>query len=684
MQAARHGTERTPSARRRARRQRRPPKDRPAADSPARRLSFPDGRLGAARRGRAHSRARRGRLGRSCAARGVPLERRPRRRVPERRPPALPRERVPPARRHLVRVPRHPEDRSHVRRARAAVRRAAPRRAAPRPDPRHGRDRLREDDDARGHDRLHQPDAPAAHRHDRGPDRDPARRSRLHRQPARGRARHRVVRAGPPPCAAPGPRRDPDRRAARRGDRADGPPGRRVRPSRPLDDAHDRRRRDDRADDRVLPRDQAAADPIDHSRRPRRRRQPAAPAEGRRRAGRGGRGDGYEQPHRRPDPRGARRGDPRGDRRGLVLPDADVQRRAARPRYRRKRRAGRGRERRVQQARLRGRARPCAQGARGQRPGAGGRGPGARDCAASDSRPAHRPPGAVTRRALLALGLALALGSSAVAATARADSFAALASAPSTLPGSDAPNAPGSIAFPASLSTPPAVPEKLDRDRLEALWKGAGAAYGIPWQVLAAINEVESNFGRNMGPSSAGAIGWMQFMPSTWERWGVDANGDGVADPWTAEDAVYAAARYLAASGGHDDIARAVFSYNHAQWYVDEVLGLAKLFHDSGTTITFTLDRLQQRLQTASASVLVASHELIRAEAQERVLASLEDELSHRAAVAPLLSDQLSLQKLAVQTGVRREHASADIARLQAALESAQRELDAARAASAQ
>src|SRR5437763_8543239 len=676
MQAARHGTERTPSARRRARRQRRPPEGRPAADPPARWLALPDGGLGAARRHRAHGRARRGRLGGSGAARGFPLERRPRRRLPERRPPALPRERVPPARRDLVRVPRDPEDRTDLRRARAAVRRATPRRGAPRPDPRHGRDRLREDDDARGHDRLHQPGAPAAHRHDRGPDRDPARRSRLHRQPARGRARHRVVRAGAPPRAAPGPRRDPDRRAARRRDGADGAPGRRVRASRPLDDAHDRRRRDDRADDRVLPRGQAAADPVDHCRRPRRRREPAAPAEGRRRAGRRGRGDGDEQSHRRPDPRGACRRDLGGDRGGLVLPDADVQRRAARPRHRRARRAGRGRERRVQQVRLRGRARPRAQGERRQRPGAGGRGPAARDCAASGPRPAHRPPRAVTRRALLALGLALALGSSAVAATPRADSFAALASAPSTLPGSDAPNAPGSIAFPASLSTPPAVPEKLDRDRLEALWKGAGAAYGIPWQVLAAINEVESNFGRNMGPSSAGAIGWMQFMPSTWERWGVDANHDSVADPWSAEDAIYAAARYLAASGGRDDIAAAVFSYNHAQWYVNEVLGLAKLFHESGSTVTFTLDRLQQRLQTASANVLVASRGLVRAPARAEVLPALAARLAARASSSPLLSDQLNGQKRAVLAAVRRDDAAAEVARLRARLDSAQRELD--------
>ena len=49
--------------------------------------------------------------------------------------------------------------------------------------------------------------------------------------------------------------------------------------------------------------------------------------------------------------------------------------------------------------------------------------------------------------------------------------------------------------------------------------------------MLAAINKVETNFGGNMGPSSAGAVGWMQFMPDTWLRWGLDADGDGLADP---------------------------------------------------------------------------------------------------------------------------------------------------------
>jgi soluble lytic murein transglycosylase-like protein len=107
--------------------------------------------------------------------------------------------------------------------------------------------------------------------------------------------------------------------------------------------------------------------------------------------------------------------------------------------------------------------------------------------------------------------------------------------------------------FPPSLLQRPDFVEERGYDELLALWQRDGALYSVPWQVLAAINKVESNFGRNMGPSSAGAIGWMQFMPSTWERWGVDADGDGLANPWSAEDAIAAAARYLAAS-----VARAI------------------------------------------------------------------------------------------------------------------------------
>ena len=129
--------------------------------------------------------------------------------------------------------------------------------------------------------------------------------------------------------------------------------------------------------------------------------------------------------------------------------------------------------------------------------------------------------------------------------------------------------------------TPPATPVQLSYDRLLELWQSAGEAYGVPWNVLAAINKIESNFGRNMGPSSAGAIGWMQFMPATWLRWGTDADGNGIADPWNPVDAIYSAARYLAASGAAADIRQAVFSYNHAGWYVNEVMQLAQLYGGS-------------------------------------------------------------------------------------------------------
>ena len=63
------------------------------------------------------------------------------------------------------------------------------------------------------------------------------------------------------------------------------------------------------------------------------------------------------------------------------------------------------------------------------------------------------------------------------------------------------------------------------------IYQAAGTAYGIPWQVLAAINEVETDYGRDLSVSSAGAEGWMQFLPAEWVQYGVDANGDGFKDP---------------------------------------------------------------------------------------------------------------------------------------------------------
>jgi Transglycosylase SLT domain len=104
------------------------------------------------------------------------------------------------------------------------------------------------------------------------------------------------------------------------------------------------------------------------------------------------------------------------------------------------------------------------------------------------------------------------------------------------------------------------------------IYQRCGTQYGIPWEVLAAINRIETGFGTNLNVSSAGAVGWMQFLPSTWKAYGVDANGDGSKDPYNPVDAICAAARYLRAAGGDTDLRQALLAYNHADWYVDQVL----------------------------------------------------------------------------------------------------------------
>ena len=108
--------------------------------------------------------------------------------------------------------------------------------------------------------------------------------------------------------------------------------------------------------------------------------------------------------------------------------------------------------------------------------------------------------------------------------------------------------------------------------------RAAPTCPGLPWQVLAAIGTIESGNGRDIGPSTAGALGPMQFLPSTWASYGVDADGDGSASIMDPVDAVYSAARYLCDNGagrGPAALAGAIYAYNHASWYVSDVLALA-------------------------------------------------------------------------------------------------------------
>jgi hypothetical protein len=137
------------------------------------------------------------------------------------------------------------------------------------------------------------------------------------------------------------------------------------------------------------------------------------------------------------------------------------------------------------------------------------------------------------------------------------------------------------------------------------IFQGAAARYGLGPQgasVLAGINEIETAFGTNLNVSSAGAMGWMQFISSTWEIYGVDANGDGVKDPYNPEDAIYAAASYLSAAGMPADTYDAIYSYNHADWYVQEVLANAACYAGIGTSAAGGGFALTPQLQVLSCS----------------------------------------------------------------------------------
>jgi Transglycosylase SLT domain len=120
------------------------------------------------------------------------------------------------------------------------------------------------------------------------------------------------------------------------------------------------------------------------------------------------------------------------------------------------------------------------------------------------------------------------------------------------------------------------------------LFQESAARYcpGLSWTVLAAIGQIESGDGQNVGPSTAGALGPMQFLPSTWQTWGIDGFGDtGAPNIMNPDDAVPSAARLLCAdgaAGGGQGLRTAIFDYNHASWYVNEVLTLAGEYAQEG------------------------------------------------------------------------------------------------------
>ncbi len=136
------------------------------------------------------------------------------------------------------------------------------------------------------------------------------------------------------------------------------------------------------------------------------------------------------------------------------------------------------------------------------------------------------------------------------------------------------------------------------------IYQAASVQYGVPWPVLAAINEVETNFGTDLSVSTAGAVGWMQFMPETWLQYGVDALGAGYADPYNPVDAIFAAARYLHAAGASTNLRTAILAYNHSEAYVESVLLRARLFASYPPSVIATLTGLTEGSLPVGGAVL--------------------------------------------------------------------------------
>jgi hypothetical protein len=148
------------------------------------------------------------------------------------------------------------------------------------------------------------------------------------------------------------------------------------------------------------------------------------------------------------------------------------------------------------------------------------------------------------------------------------------------------------------------------------VYQAAAFQYDVPWQVLAGINEIETDYGTDLSVSSAGALGWMQFMPGTWLQYGVDATDAGYADPYNPVDAIFAAARYLHAAGASHHLRAAIFSYNHSQEYVESVLLRARLIASYPSSVIATLTGLVDgRAPTAGARLAPGAKAVLEAQA---------------------------------------------------------------------
>lgn len=184
------------------------------------------------------------------------------------------------------------------------------------------------------------------------------------------------------------------------------------------------------------------------------------------------------------------------------------------------------------------------------------------------------------------------------------------------------------------------------------IYQACGSEYGVPWQVLASINRAETTFGTNLGDSTAGAMGWMMFMPASWAEWGVDANGDKVKDPYNPVDAICAAGNYLQDFGYAEDPYEAIFAYNHADWYVQLILKYAKVYSSIPPEVISSLTGLTEGARFPIAAESTYEGQVSTAQAQQKGGGGPQDISSSASRTSIAINAEGGAPVIAVNDGV--------------------------------
>jgi len=174
------------------------------------------------------------------------------------------------------------------------------------------------------------------------------------------------------------------------------------------------------------------------------------------------------------------------------------------------------------------------------------------------------------------------------------------------------------------------------------LYMAAAARFGLDWTILAGIGRVECDHGRDPAPSctvegqfnSAGAGGPAQFLLSTWQRYGITASGEGTPDMWHPSDAVFSMANYLRASGAPADYSQAIWAYNHAWWYVADVLAFARRYRAATVPSGLTIGAPRSVVRVVAATPWLAPLPGTDLRCDARIIPDVEYILAHFGLIA--------------------------------------------------